>query len=194
MRVTVTDTGNSVRGDGRGEYVDTADNAGVNDLNAFALRTFWPNKLSDKPVRSLSVDLNDPVAGGGGVPMGVFTDQRAVIASYWRVDSSNFVFAPQDIPLGTTVASERTQIWITNPVDGKRYVVHFGPWSNRCEPFGEVPTDGSTQVQITRTGPHAYIFNAPKGSIATLADVADQSTPIRKGLYYVNFYLTAASL
>jgi hypothetical protein len=194
MRATIVDGDNAVQSDGLGEYVDNVSNANVETINAFALRTFkqwWPNS---KPIRAILVDLNNPVPDGVGVPRGIFIDQRAVFAAFWYVDSNSHVHALQDIPIGITVESDRTQIWITSPVNRRRHVLHFGPWSNQCEPFGRIRTTGSTRVLITRTGANAYTFYAPPGSVATLSDVNDnnQQTPIYQGLFYVSFLVVAS--
>jgi hypothetical protein len=117
MRATIVDGDNAVQSDGLGEYVDNVSNANVETINAFALRTFkqwWPNS---KPIRAILVDLNNPVPDGVGVPRGIFIDQRAVFAAFWYVDSNSHVHALQDIPIGITVESDRTQIWITSPVN-----------------------------------------------------------------------------
>jgi hypothetical protein len=194
MRATIVNEGNSVQDDGLGEYVDNVQNANVNLINAHALRTFKQYKPNSKPIRGLFVDLNNPVPGGGGLPSGVFFDQKAVFASFWYVDSSSHVHGLQQIPIGTTVESDRTQIWITSPANGRRHVLHFGPWSNECEPFGPIVTADSTKVQITRWGTYSYTFHAPAGSVATLSDVHDnnQQTPIYLGLYYVNLLIHAS--
>jgi hypothetical protein len=136
MRATVVDNGNSVKSDGLGEYTQP----GTNLVNAFALRTSnGPANRGERaatpdraplPTRGLSVDLSRPVEGGGGVPRGIWFDTNAVLTSFWYFDANEHVYALTDIPNGTTVDSERTQIWITNPADGRRHVLQFGPWSN----------------------------------------------------------------
>ena len=188
------DAGNSIQDDGRSQYVDNVSNANVNLINAFALRTFKQYKPRSTPIRGLSVDLNNPVPGRGGTPRGIFYDNKAVFASFWYFSSNYYVYPLSSIPIGTTVDSDRTQLWITSPVTGRRHVLHFGPWSNECEPYGPIVTAGSTKVQITRTGTNSYTFYAPPGSIATLSDVNDnnQQTPIYQGQFYVNFLINAS--
>ena len=189
MRATIFDNGNSVKSDGMGDYVET-----VNLINAFALRTGNRSGAKPKTIRGLSVDLDRPVAGGGGAPRGVWFDTTAVFNSFWYFDANEHVYALTEIPLGTTVDSERTQLWITSPMDGRRYVLHFGPWANKCEPYGPIVTKGSTKVRITRTGTNSYTFHAPAGSVATLSDVNDnnQQTPVYQGLFYVTFLINAS--
>jgi hypothetical protein len=195
LRATIVNAGNSVQDDGLGDYIDNVSNANVETISAFALRTFRQYRPNSKPIRGFSVDLNNPVPGGGGVPRGIFFDEKAVFGSYWYVDSNSHVYGIQEIPIGITVESDRTQIWITNPGDGRRHVLHFGPWSNECEPFGPIVTIGSTKVQITRTGMNSYSFYAPPGSVATLSDINDnnQQTPIYQGLFYVNLLINASA-
>jgi hypothetical protein len=203
MKTTVINTGNSLQDDGKGLFVDGVDNDSVLDMNAFALFTFDRNKPDSRTLRSISVDLDKPVPGGGGSPMGVFRNPIAeklpagdnrggVFASYWRLDSNNRVYAVRDIPLGQTVDSERTQIWITSQFDGKRYGLQMGPWSSKCEPFAELRTAGTTKAKITRTGANSYTIFAAPGSIASLSDVTDQRHPIGIGLYFISFEVTAS--
>ena len=197
MRATIVNEGiTSVHDDGLGEYIDNVSNANVETINAFALRTFKQYKRNSKPIRGLSVDLNNPVPGGGGEPRGIFFDEKAVFAAFWYVDSNSHVHGIQEIPAWTTVESDRTQIWITSPFNGRRHVLHLGPWSNQCEPFGPIVTAGSTKVQITRTGANSYTFYAGPASIATLSDVHDnnQQSPIYQGLFYVNLLIHASPL
>jgi hypothetical protein len=127
IRATIVNSGNTLTDDGKGPYDDLVDGVRVPLENALALFTFRPAGTITAPVRSMSLDLNKPVPSRGGTPMGIFVDNKAAFSSFWYVDSKNFVHGLQDVPIGKTVDSDRTQMWITSQFDGHRYSLQMGP-------------------------------------------------------------------
>ena len=191
---TVINNGNLIQSDGLGDYVDGKQYAQVvlyYALNVFPFRSTKPNAT---PTRSLVVDLNHPVAGGGGSPLGVIKT-RSGIHTYWYLDSNKLVHSVQEIPVGTTFYSDLTAVFVTNPADGKVYIIQMGPWSwDVCENSGPVSTAGSTRAIVTRTGMKTWSTSAPSGSIGMVSDITNPANPIPVGLYYTSFMIHYAEL
>jgi hypothetical protein len=190
----VINNGNLIQNDGLGDYIDGKQYTQVTVYYASNVFPFRSTKPNATPTRSLMVDLNHPVPGGGAPPLGIIKSQSG-IHSFWYLDANKLVHSVQEIPVGTTVPSDLTSVFVTNPANGKVYIIQMGPWSwDVCENSGPIATAGSTRAVITRTGLKTWTASAPSGSIGMVSDVTDPANPIPVGPYYTSFTVNYTQL
>lgn len=170
---TLRDSPYSVTSDGFGPYI-AGPRSGHVRINASQVASLeFANPPGDgSVVRSLKVDLNHPVPGDIGVPLGVVaSDHNLELASQWYTDSSHIAHSIRDIPIGTTVIAEQTDIGVH--IDGVYHVLQMGPqryghcFSDGSAMFG----DGTTRATIHRAGAYEWVVDLPPGSIGRLFDI-----------------------
>jgi len=186
-RATVIDSGNSLRSDGQGPYVNGEKYSVVVAQAAWNIFPFRKVASDAKPQRHLIVDLDHPVPNGGGIPRGILNSVGGP-HSYWHLDEKRNVHGVLDIPEGTTTFSELTAVGLASEDGATNYLLQMGPWSwQTCENSGPVGTAGTTRVIIARTGPNTWTVTAPAGSVGLLHDIRNPMKPVPFGLYYINF-------
>ena len=209
--VTLSDAPFSVTSDGRGPYLHRKQGSTV-ELGTSAALVFTsihdPNSGS---LRSFAVDLNKPVPGGGGSPLGVLTvpsvisDDRATAAAgdtsslrstyaslfaQWYTEPNQTVHSVTDIPVGTTVEAEQMDVNFT--LNGVAHLLQMGsqPMWHCYTDKPRIHGDGTTRARISRPTANQYVLDLPTGSIGRLFDVhLLPANAVDRGLYYVSLHL-----
>ena len=185
----VSDFQDGVSSDGQGPYV--AGTKGVVNsmvvLGQISLGRFGKEKDS----RTLSVNLNHPVPGGGGVPLGIvtITGDNLLYAAWKRVGDT--ARSPANIPVGRIETAEQTNI--SFHLDGRFHVLQMGPRPlGQCHEGADrnrVHGTGTTSATIYRASPSRWVVDLPAGSIGRLFDISQtKERAIDKGLYYVHLH------
>ena len=134
FRLTLADSGYSVTSDGHGPY-----RAGANVLAVFAARPVGM-VLGAPPgdsARAIRVDLNRPVPGDIGKPLGVIQANRDLeLSAQWYTEADYTSHTVLEIPVGTTVESK--QIEVGFHIDGDYHVLQVGP-----QGYGHCHADGT---------------------------------------------------
>ena len=186
----LTDDSNGVSSDGRGSYIQGTD--GVNYSVVLYLVTLSLDKSSKsvKNPRKYTVNLNNPVPGGGGTSLGSITDAGGNInieIQWYRVGDTRQNL--HSIPIGQTVTAN--QIDVTFHINGRFHVLQMGP-----QPYGHchaAPTavfgTGTTSGTIYRASATKWVIDLPAGSVGRLFDLynTDQYA-VDKGLYYTQMH------
>jgi TonB family protein len=190
--VTLLDT-DTIYSDGLGPYVNATYN--VQKVEAGGGAELWFNSSikGNKVVRSVHFNLNNPVPGDIGVPLGIVTDdQNFAVAAKWYVDSNYVKHSLLDIPVGQTVYSDT--ISPAFHLNGRYYTFQAGPartgicYSNSTT---TIYGDGTTQGTIYRATATKWVVDLPPGSIARLFDVTNTyQYAVNKGLYYISLHYT----
>ena len=188
---TLSDSPYSITSDGLGPYITGGRGAYVR-INASQVASLeFANVPSDgSATRSIKVDLNHPVPGDIGVPLGVVASNHNLeLASQWYTDSSNIAHSIRDIPIGTTVTSEQTDLGVH--INGVYHVLQMGP-----QRYGHCFSDGSatngagtTRATIRRVTATEWVVDLPPGSVGRLFDIRlSAPNAVNKGLYYVSLH------
>jgi hypothetical protein len=196
----VADFSDGVSSDGRGPYVRGQD--GVIDSRAGqeGALTIFDRADSVRNIRSFSVNLNKPVPGGGGVPLGIansgnpsgFITQRGMVG--------DAVQNLMDIPVGQT--EKAAMMHIAFHINGRGYLLQMGPQASGHCIGGKnlVHGTGTSRGTITRVSATKWAMDLPEGSIGRLFDMqSPQRQPgerpqsnnehaVDKGLYYVHLH------
>lgn len=186
--VVVADLADGVSSDGRGPYLKGND--GVVDTRVgseSALTFYWPGTLSN--ARGVTVNLNRPVPGGGGVRLGIATsgDSSGLITQRGMVGDT--VQNLMDIAVGRTDTA--AMMSITFHVNGRRHLLQMGPQANGHCGGGTnlVHGKGTSPETITRTSQTKWIMDLPAGSVGRLFDIGNGNAhAVDKGLYYVHLH------
>ena len=186
--IVVADFPDGVSSDGRGPYLEGKE--GVVDSRAGtegALTFYWPGTL--KNARALTVNLNNPVPGGGGVPLGIATsgDSSGLIAQRGMVGDTvqNLI----DIAVGRTDTA--AMISITFHVNGRIHLLQIGPQANgHCMGVTNfVHGKGTSSGTIARASQTKWVVDLPAGSVGRLFDVGRSwDHAVDKGLYFVHLH------
>jgi hypothetical protein len=188
--------GHSLKGDGYGPYEDGKQGSNVYGRVALSIVT-WSHVdlMSNKPdpdvkaerERCMIFDLTRPVPDSGAKKVQTTFDYLARLHVFWRHDhETENIFAPEAIPVGTTVESERVEMW--SMVDGIQHVLQMGPWAmGEFSPRSAINGAGTSKAKITRETEDSWRITAPNGSIARLWNYSDIQNPVDKGLYYFGF-------
>jgi hypothetical protein len=145
--------------------------------------------------RTFSLNLGDPVAGGGGQPLGVVTvrGDNLLYASWQRV--GNLLRSLVSIPLGETVQAD--QLNVSFHLDGRFHVLQFGP-----RPLGSCHEGGGTRVHgggttagtIHRASATRWVVDLPPGSVGRLFDASHTVRhAVDKGLYRISLHYEIAN-
>jgi hypothetical protein len=189
--------GHSLAGDGLGPYVDAVNSSSVYNRESLSVFVWDHVSLqSNKPdpaatalhERYMTFDLSRPVEGSGAVKLQMEKDDLARFHVFWKHDhgSTERFFYMGEIPIGTTVESDRVEMWAF--VNGVQHVLQVGPWA-MGEFSDRAPIDGkgTTKATITRETDYSWRIKAPNGSVARLWNSSDIEHPVDKGLYYFDF-------
>jgi hypothetical protein len=180
-RLILSDAGYSVRSDGGGAYVS---GVGQNLMTSSAADN-QPGRH-----RSITIDLNHPVPGDIGVPLGDHVEhERFAFEAQWYTGPDFVSHSPLEIPVGQTVNAE--QIELNFVLNGERHMLQVGP-----QPGGHCFSDattiygaGTSRGTIHRESEDRWIVDLPSGSIGRLFDrhLGDPHA-VNKGLYYVSLH------
>jgi len=180
-----------VSSDGRGAYVQGVDGVNATVVLWLATLEFSRASKSVKNPRAYTVNLNNPVPGGGGVSLGTITDASGDIniEVQWYRDG-NARQNMHNIPIGSTVTAN--QIDVTFHVNGHFHILQMGPQAyGHCH---SVPTavfgTGTSSGTIYRASATKWVIDLPAGSMGRLFDLynTDQYA-VDKGLYYTQLHL-----
>ncbi len=188
---TLLDSSYTVRSDGLGPYTAGPLRGHIRmNVSRVADLEFAAAPDDGTVPRSLKVDLDHPVPGDIGVPLGVVTSNRNMeLAAQWYTDSNNIAHDVRDIPIGTTVNAEQADVGLF--IDGVFHILQMGPQRyGHCGSDGSATFgDGTTRATIHRMSAGEWAVDLPPGSIGRLFDI-HMSAPnaINKGLYYVSMH------
>ena len=185
----IADYADGLSSDGRGSYVQGVDGVRNSVIVYVTGVSFEKASKSIKNPRKYTVNLNDPVPGGGGVPLGLITDGNDNNLEIQWFRSGDTRQNLHNIPVGTTVTAN--QIDITFHINGRFHILQMGP-----QPYGhchEAPTavfgTGTSSGAIFRASETKWVVDLPAGSVGRLFDLynTDQYA-VDKGLYYVRLH------
>jgi hypothetical protein len=185
------DFADGVSSDGRGPYVPPYVQIPAGKVsgavgNGVAL-TFPPDTTKNR--RTLTVNLDRPVPGGGGVPLGIITDgdDNGIYAQMQRIGDALQNF--NDIPVGQTVTAG--MLTVLFHVSGRFHLLQMGPNAfGHCHiPATLVNGRGTSSGTIRRASPRRWVMDLPAGSIGRLFDLSHKTeNAVDKGLYYVHLH------
>ena len=190
----ITDYLNGLSSDGRGPYVQGTDGVAASVVVWLATLEFNKSSKSVKNPRKFTVNLSNPVPGGGGVALGNITDgnDNHIETQWYRVGNTRQNL--HDIPVGQTVTAN--QIDVSFHLNGHFHVLQMGP-----QPYGHchsAPTavfgTGTSTGTIHRAGTTKWVIDLPPGSVGRLFDLynTDQYA-VDKGLYYMQLHYEIGS-
>jgi hypothetical protein len=132
-------------------------------------------------------DLTRPVPESDARKLETTFDQLARLHVFWKHDhETEKILAPDAIPVGTTVESERVEMW--SMVNGIQHVLQMGPWAmGEFSPRSAIHGAGTSKAKIARESQDSWRITASSGSIARLWEYSDVHNPVDKGLYYFGF-------
>ncbi|MGZ3923836.1 MAG: hypothetical protein ACXVBJ_08695 [Flavisolibacter sp.] len=181
-----------LRSDGFGSYLNGTDNVNSVSTHSYGLRIL--NSESGTPSkRSLTLDLNSPIRSSGAKAQGVISDHMARLHVFYKLDTTVkpwVVYNFRDMPVGSTVTSPRTEIYVR--LNGDLHVLQLGYWGlGDCnEPDGQGGRNGgvgTTGVRVTRNSETEYTFVAATGSVGRLWDISSLPKTIDRGLFKTSF-------
>ena len=200
--LTLTDSSYSVRSDGLGSYVNNwpTIRIGIGIIGGMLINMI---NSTDSSVRYYSVDLNHPIPGDIGLPLGVikasgwpgpFLPSGTIggnneISAQWYTEKYTASHPLFEIPIGKTVFSQ--QLVVDFYIDGLLHVLQMGPQSyGHCISTGSaIYGDGTTRGTITRETEIKWVIDLPLGSIGRLFDIHNgDRNAVNKGLYYVSLH------
>lgn len=185
----ITDLSNGVSSDGRGSYIQGTDGVRYSVVAPVAVLSFDKSSRSIKNPRKFTVNLNNPVPGGGGVALGTITDgnDNQIETQWYRVGDTRQNL--RNIPVGQTVTAN--QMNVTFHINGRFHILQMGP-----QPFGHchsIPTavsgTGTSSGTIYRSSETKWVIDLPAGSVGRLFDLynTDQYA-VDKGTYYTQLH------
>jgi hypothetical protein len=183
----VSDFPDGLSSDGRGPYTPGTDGvlgSGVSTGAGMGLT---------RP-RALTLNLNHPVPGGGGIPLGIVTfannelPQWGGLLAQWR-RVGNGQQNLHDIPVGETATA--AQINVLLHIDGRFHLLQIGP-----QPFGHchagaslVSGAGTSAGTVFRASATKWVVDLPAGSMGRLFDLSTTAAhAVDRGLYYVHLH------
>ena len=183
-----TDSGRTVRSDGLGPYRPGAGGIlGVFDGPRVGLLAY----AADGDLqRGLTIDLDHPVLGDIGRPLGVHSERQFFeMEAQWMTGPDQAMRSLLDIPVGTTIAAD--QVEVNFMLDGAVHVLQMGP--QRAGHCYSDPTvidgAGTSRGTIRRAAENRWEVDVPAGSIARLFDrhLGDPNA-VNRGLYYASLH------
>ncbi len=186
----IADHSSGVSSDGRGSYIQGTDAVAHSVVMWLATLEFEKSSKSVKHPRKFTVNLNNPVPGGGGVPLGTITDgnDNQIETQWYRAGDARQNL--HNIAVGQTVTAQ--QIDVTFHINGRFHILQMGP-----QPYGHchsAPTavfgTGTSSGTIFRASETKWVIDLPAGSVGRLFDLynTDQYA-VDKGLYYTQLHL-----
>jgi hypothetical protein len=197
---TVSDFSDGVSSDGRGPYIQGTGAVGGSVVgNEAALSIDGRDKKTKNP-RRLTVNLNRPVPGGGGAPLGITTDGGGLITQ--RALAENVFQNVNTIPVGQTVMA--AQMNVSFSINGNVYILQMGPQAHgHCmTSANRVNGIGTSSGTIYRASKTKWVMDLPAGSVGRLFDFANffdlepnhrdwqhaWEHAVDRGLYYVHLH------
>jgi hypothetical protein len=149
---------------------------------------FWPVPPGNVTnPRTITIDLSRPVAGGGGVPLGIVQSHGVEVMAQWYKEADQTQHSVVEIPVGSEVKAEQANVVFN--LDGVRHALQMGP-----QPLGHCFSDGSamtgvgtSRATIRRVSETEWSVELPPGSAGRLFDIhLGEPNAIDRGLYYVS--------
>ena len=191
---TISDLSDGVSSDGRGPYIQGTEGVIASVVGNEAALTLYQKKESTKDPRKLTMNLNNPVPGGGGVPLGIITDGSGNGLITQRDLVGNAFQNLHNIPVGQTVTA--AQMNGSFHINGHKHTLQMGPQANgHCiTSTNLVNGTGTTAGTIYRASKTKWVMELPAGSVGRLFDLSNQGSnqdwkhAVDKGLYYVHLH------
>ena len=183
----VADFADGVSSDGRGPYITGADGVGVSFVAlAFAGLSLPYNPDSIKRPRTITVNLNNPVPGGGGVRLGIVSAGNDIMLYTARKLEGDLGPSLLGIPVGQTVTAAQMNVGLH--INGRYHLLQMGP-----QPLGVCHTSinrvngtGTSSGTIYRPSQSTWVMDLPAGSVGRLFDLSHTTQYAEdRGLYYV---------
>lgn len=189
----ISDLADGLSSDGRGPYIQGTDDVVGSVVSAGAALTIFHAKSSSvqKP-RTYSVNLDYPVRGRLGRPLGIVQDTNGSgigLMTQWSVVGDTFK-SLHNIPVGKTVTAAMMSVAFR--LDGRVHILQMGPLPNgHCHNGGRtlVTGKGTTPGTIHRIAKTRWEVDLPAGSIGRLFDVTDGTDhAVDRGLYHFRLH------
>jgi hypothetical protein len=190
----MTDYSSGVSSDGRGPYVQGTDGVRYSVVLYVAVLHLDQQKKSVKNPRKYTVNLNSPVPGGGGVPLGIITNGNDVNIEIQWYTAGNARQNLHNIPIGQTVTAE--QIDVSFHVNGRFHVLQMGPQAyGHCHATQtQVRGTGTSSGTIYRASATKWVIDLPAGSVGRLFDLYNTTQyAVDKGLYFTQLHYEIGS-
>ncbi len=188
---TVADSPDGLSSDGRGPYISGTDGVGPSFVVLNFVGLGFGDAGGGKNPRTLTVNLNHHVPGGGGVPLGVISvgNDNMLFTSWQRV--GNVGKSLVGIPVGQTVSAG--QLNVSFHLNGRFHILQMGPQAyGHCHSGADstrVHGAGTSSGTIYRASPSKWVIDLPAGSVARLFDVSHTAPHAEdKGLYYFRLH------
>lgn len=201
--VVIVDSGYSIRSDGRGPYVRDSANVRIPPMGLVGGILLSPPRRGETG-RSFYADLDQPVPGDIGKPLGVIrvdgstpgkfmpagANYFSELTAHANTDWDQRQYSLADIPVGGSIAV--LQLDVDFYVKGVLHALQMGP-----QPYGHcysagtaVYGDGTTTGTVSRPDSTRWIIDLPRGSIGRLFEnPTGDPTAVNRGLYYVSMQL-----
>ena len=190
-QTVISDFADGVSSDGRGPYTQGVAGIIASAVHNEAALTFY---YKDRPVanpRSYSVNLDRPVPGGGGRPLGIITQHdgsgTGFLTQLLMVGDS--LQSLHSIPVGRTVMAAQTNVSFT--IHGRKHTLQMGPQPvGHCMGATRVNGAGTSSATIYRATQTKWTVDLPPQSVGRLFDIDknDVEHAVDKGLYYVRLH------
>ena len=188
----VSDLPNGVSSDGRGPYIRDMDGVRMVIVADIAVLTIDrdDNTKGITNLRKLTVNLDNPVPGGGGLPLGIVTDDNdnGLVVQWGRVgDDMKSLF---NIPVGQTVTAAQMNLGVH--IKGRFHMLQMGPqaYAHCHTGVNRVHGSGTTSGTIYRASQTKWVMDLPPGSVGRLFDIYHtKEHAVDKGLYYVQLHV-----
>ena len=184
----ISDLSDGVSSDGRGPYIQGTDRVVASAVSNAAGLAIRPNNESRSP-RQLTVNLNNPVPGSGGVPLGIIdSGNGGGLHTQWH-QVGNAVQNLHNIPVGQTVTAAQMNVIFF--INGHIHILQMGPQPNgHCHsPTTLVNGTGTSSGTIYRASKTKWVMDLPAGSVGRLFDLNDGTEhAVDKGLYYEHLH------
>jgi hypothetical protein len=181
----LSDLSEGVSSDGRGQYIQGTDGVVYSVVVHVATLRLDNYKKSIKNPRKYTVNLNNPVPGSGGVPLGIITDgnDTHIEIQWYRVGDARQNL--HNIPIGETVTANQIDVGLH--INGRYHVLQMGP-----QPYGHchagttlVNGTGTSSGTIYRASQTKWVIDLPARSVGRLFDLYNTTWyAVDKGLYY----------
>lgn len=195
LPIVVADLPDGASSDGRGPYL-----TGINGVSFAgaghegALVFYWPDTASGAGHRFITVNLNKPVPGGKGVPLGIHSSENRSGLILQRGMIGDTIKNLLDLRVGQRESAALLSISVH--VDGRKHLLQMGPQANgHCmdESDGvhknQVHGTGTSKGTIFRASRTKWVIDLPSGSIGRLFDMqGSYDHAVDKGLYYVHLH------
>ncbi len=185
----ISDLADGVSSDGRGPYIQGTEGVSWSIVVYEANIIIDTDNARTKKPRTLTVNLDHPVPGGGGVPLGIIADgdDNGLVTELPMVGDT--VPSMLDIPVGQTRTTAQMNVGFH--INGRFHILQMGP-----QPYGHchdgpnlVNGTGTSSGTISRTSQTKWVMDLAAGSVGRLFDVQNTKRyAVDKGLYYVRLH------